>query len=704
MAFESWRVSVSENNKSSSVSLVTTSIGAVVIDALKGNEKPVFIEAKSKQRIFNLFGYYSKNNPQVWDLVQYNNFRPVWVSAPNNGGTYSGAFVTKDGTLPFNGIKYSNQLTTETGQLGIGDNTEDTFTMSLPYMSLYSEETIDITVDGTTIVTSVTGAGTTETIASALGSGTLNTSTGALSFTFTAPPSTGAVIEISYQTDRTEVDFEEVPVKENMGTGNGLTLVFSDTLSWLDYYTLESVNILLNGNQIISSISSALGVETFTSSFGTGSLDTATGVVTFTFTDAPLTGDTIEVVYNIDLSDDAYFSLFNRSPQANDTGVQIEYVSAGSYFSIDFYQKDSDSVYAIMPESPLFVSIVEGTKDGFGNNIYIEKVFENHDYLNYALNTNLTTVSSFADDTTTVSFGEGSRGSTLISSQYTTGWDYFQDSSNYPADIFMDFSANSSIPAIFSTLRNSYQKYKSYILPLPRANTPSEAIATKEGYSISDRGIYFYYNWGKVEDDINDDSFYASLIGRVAVRIAVTDNRFNGDTVSWINTDGEHGGQIGGGILELQNSVTETEDLNFYNAGINTIRFLSSYGYIITGARTSRTDTKNDYWYIEHSRVADFIMSNIINQVLPPQLNKPNTEEKRAGVRGQCDLILSPLLVPPNQWLREYRVKCDSENNTDEVLARDEFLLEVVVKFTPNSRTIKFIFTNVGQTVKIDEV
>jgi hypothetical protein len=703
MAFESWRISVLENNKSPSVSLVTTSIGAVVINALKGNAKPVKIEAKSRQRIYNLFGYYSRYNPQVWDLIQYNDFRPIWVSAPNNGGTYSGVLVTKTGTQSFEGFKFSNQITSETGTLGVGTGVLTTFEIVVPNMDYYEDETIDILVNGASIVTDVSGAGATETITSGAGSGTLNTTTGALSFTFTSAPATTDTITIAYDVDKTTIDFTQIEVEETLGLGNGTTTAFNSTISWVDNYTAESVNILVNGGAIVTGVSTGGSTETLASDIGSGTLDTGTGALSFTFDTAPDSGDVIEVIYNTDFSDDVYFALYNRSPQADDTGVQISYVSSDDYFNIDFYQKDINGTYALMPDSPLQVSLTEGAKNGYGDNIYIDRILGDYDYLNYTLNTAIT-VSTFTDDTSIVDFNGGDRGDDITSTGYTTGWSYFQDCSNYPADIFMDFSANASIPSIFSTLRNTYQKYKSYLVPLPRTDVPADAITTKEGYSISDRGIYYYYNWGKVTDDLNDDNFYASLIGRVGVRIAVTDNKFNGDTVSWLNSDGEHGGQIGGGIEELQNPISESQDLAFYNAGINPIRFLDRYGYTITGARTSRIDAVNDYWYIEHSRIADFIISTVVNQILPSQINKENNESKRAEVRGQVDLILQPLTVTPTQWIREYRIKCDSENNTDEVLARGEFLLEIVVKFTPRSRTIKFIFTNVGQTVNIEEV
>jgi hypothetical protein len=57
----------------------------------------------------------------------------------------------------------------------------------------------------------------------------------------------------------------------------------------------------------------------------------------------------------------------------------------------------------------------------------------------------------------------------------------------------------------------------------------------------------------------------------------------------------------------------------------------------------------------------------------------------------------------PNNVIRYYAIKCDSENNGDDVLTRQEFVLSVAIKVTPKSEFIRFNFINSAQGGSVEE-
>jgi hypothetical protein len=57
-------------------------------------------------------------------------------------------------------------------------------------------------------------------------------------------------------------------------------------------------------------------------------------------------------------------------------------------------------------------------------------------------------------------------------------------------------------------------------------------------------------------------------------------------------------------------------------------------------------------------------------------------------VRAKAELILKPMTQAPNNVIRDYAIKCDSENNGDDVLTQQLFILTVAIKVTPKSEQI----------------
>ncbi len=514
-AENSWRLSVDELDRSSTIRGDAGSVGAMVIRASKGNTKPTYIAKGKEQRILNLFGSPSSSYPDVLEALEYNKQDALWVSAPYDGTALLGGVLVSDAG------------------------------------------------------SAVLGAG---------------------------------------------IDPEAFP--------------------------------------------------------------------TFTF---PLVTD--------------HFVLAAISPYADDLSVQVSRDATSTDWTIKLY-KDNVAGTPILVWTKT-VSLTVGKKDGFGKFMYIEDALDGDDYVKAIVNP-LSAVTTFTDDAAVVAFGKGSRGSAITTTEITSGWAFFQQGNAYKANIFMDTTADSAVPGLFNTLRNTYQKYASYILVLPMSADAATTITTKDTLSINNRGLAFYWNHAKVKDVYSGNSFWTSLVGRIGTKYAQMVNVFNGGAPAWIDENG-HGGQLGSGVVEMEYDPTEGDLQLLDEAGINPITSYPGYGVMITSQRTAQSPgSLSDTSWIAHSRLFDYIISNLLSNVLVYQIVKLNDELHRRLAVAKGETLIDPILG--SALLNDYAIQCDLNNNDDAARAARQFVYTVFVKVTPYSETIKLNFVSVGQSVSLDSI
>lgn len=398
-------------------------------------------------------------------------------------------------------------------------------------------------------------------------------------------------------------------------------------------------------------------------------------------------------------SDNEYFVLTSKSPGTDYIGVKVSYNSTNGYFTIAIY-KNVNGTYNLIEEQ--VVSLTSGTKDGFGKNIYIETVFEDHDHIQAKVNATADVGNGTVDDTTVVTFTGGDRGSAVENATLNTGWQEFYSLREYPADIFMCTVADSTFVTTFDTLRDTYQKYAFYILPLPSGENSTTATSTKDGYGVDNKGLAFYWNRIQVKDTYNDSKFWTSGIGRIGAKLAQMSDIYNAGAPAWIDENG-HGGQLGSGIIKTEYDPTESELESLDNNGINAIVKYPSYGTMIVSHRTAQSpNTLSDNSWIAHRRLFDYIISNILRQVLTYQIVKLNDELHRRIAVSKGTTLMDPILA--DNFISDYDIQCDLNNNDDTAMAQRKFVYTLALKVTPYSEEIVLEFINVGQNFEVSEV
>jgi hypothetical protein len=232
-----------------------------------------------------------------------------------------------------------------------------------------------------------------------------------------------------------------------------------------------------------------------------------------------------------------------------------------------------------------------------------------------------------------------------------------------------------------------------------------EATTIETALGVQDRGFGYFWGWFEMNNLYSRKGNVVWIpMGEVAKNHADSMvNAFGGLSVAWINENGVGGQLTSGRFIRSLYDPSEANLQLMDEARINPIVYDPSYGAMIVSRRTSLAEL-SDYSFSDYSMIADYILKNITSQVLPYQIVKLNDTIHRNIVRTKTESILQPMTVAPLNVIDSYYVKCDSENNNDEVRAREEFRLDVSVKVTPKSRTLVFTFINTPQTSSVEEM
>jgi len=484
-------------------------------------------------------------------------------------------------------------------------------------------------------------------------------------------------------------------VFESIGVGDGTTVAFGKTIAGHARYVANSGAVVVNAVPLASPSNTGTGTETITATGLTScSLAASTGVLAMVFAAAPAIGQVVELAYTLNVVADTAV-LFSRAPQADYIHVQTSQDATSKLLSVAVLGMDNTG--ALVPKTTYTFSMVNGTKDNYGNPNYIAQVIIKSDWI-VAFPIARTNPTTWTNDVSSVAFTGGTRGLVIAGSDMASALAQFASSRTYPADVFFDNSGLPEVGVAFAALRSSGQLYSKYILALPKEDATT-ALASPT--PVSDRGIKYFWNWGLVTNQYNAfGPAWTSLIGEVAKN--ETDNvvqAFGGRAVSWIQENGIGGQLTSGRVLEMAYDPDQATLKLLDAAGINAITNDPNYGVMIMSEKTS-VKSLSDYSFGSYSGALDYIVMNVVTQVLPPQIEKFNDDTHRATVKRNIENIIHPMTIRPNNCVYKFAVKCDDQNNDATVLNNEQFVVAIALQLTRKSRTI--ILTVINSPMGID--
>jgi len=429
-------------------------------------------------------------------------------------------------------------------------------------------------------------------------------------------------------------------------------------------------------------------------------------------------GEYVEALYIVseDKSADITHSFFASSPYDDkefDYRVYIRHTPDATIENGQRIYELTLYINTINGLTPLAVYTysLDKIKTREGQSLYIMDVFRNNPYLVPVVNTTLTSWSTVNANVPSpianlsIKLTGGKKGGTPTDTDVIKAWGFYKKAKRYPIKTFMNIYGDTASFNAIKDLVTTYQKYSFGISIIPFNYTPQDAIDYRRSLGVDSDKLALYHNWELIQDVLGTGSFvWVSGLGKVGAAFARMEDIFDAESPAGVNENGI-GGQLGilspYSAVELQYDYEDNILKALDDAQINPKVLDPLYGLIIKGDRTLQV-TRGDTSFIGARRLYNYILSNIIDQVLTLQEFRLNDSFHRARMATFCSQIIQPILN--SGYLREAQIICDESNNTDEVLNRREFVIDIYVKVTPNSQVIKLNFIRLSQTQSIANV
>ena len=208
-------------------------------------------------------------------------------------------------------------------------------------------------------------------------------------------------------------------------------------------------------------------------------------------------------------------------------------------------------------------------------------------------------------------------------------------------------------------------------------------------YAIMDSNFKYMY------DRYNDTYRWVPVNGDIAGVIARTDVNYD----PWFSPAGFEKGRIKNALkLAFTQSKSYRDEL--YKIGINPVTTFQLEGPILYGDKTLLT-RPSAFDRINVRRLF-IVLEKAISTAAKYMLFEQNDDFTRERFKNMIDPFLRD--VKGRRGLIDYRVVCDSSNNTGEVIDRNEFVADIYIKPTRSINFIRLNFVAVRTGVDFEEI
>jgi hypothetical protein len=212
---------------------------------------------------------------------------------------------------------------------------------------------------------------------------------------------------------------------------------------------------------------------------------------------------------------------------------------------------------------------------------------------------------------------------------------------------------------------------------------------TSSTYGVLDSG------WKNQYDKYNDVFRWIPLNADIAGLCARTDQTND----AWFSPAGYNRGQIKNVRKLAYNPNKANRDLLFVN-GINPVVSEPGQGTVLLGDKT--LSSKPSAFDAINVRRLFIVLKKSISRAAKSSLFEFNDEVTRSQFRN----LVNPFLedIKGRRGITDFRVVCDTTNNTGEVIDRNEFVGDILVKPARAIRFIRLNFVAVRTNVDFDEI
>lgn len=430
---------------------------------------------------------------------------------------------------------------------------------------------------------------------------------------------------------------------------------------------------------------------------------TITNVATGTVSTAPSNASTdwaIDPVITVQGTDAAStsdaFILYALNPGDwnNDISIEIlnyrsspDTVTEPGAFSISVYYKN------ILQENWL-CSMIQGTKDGYGNNIYIEdKLLESSYIRAYDAGSGLLYPK---EQTVALTFLKGDDGSTVTDGTMLTALTKFNNPNDAPILLMLDggWTTKAYQRGIDSlcTTRDDCVGILSTRYADEATSSYMNAIVAYRKNTLNLNSSYcaMYSPHVSIYDRFNDRELYVSPDGYAASVISRTFANYE----LWYPAAGFRRGMLN--VLDVKRRFSQGELDTLYDNQINPVKFAPGKGILIWGQKTLT------------SRPTSLDRLNVKLLVIYTQIQIASVLEEfvfefnDAITRNQITILLSEYMsnIKSRRGVYAFQIVCDESNNTPVIIDNNEMEVWVYIQPTKSAEIIRYrtIITKTGAT------
>ena len=288
-----------------------------------------------------------------------------------------------------------------------------------------------------------------------------------------------------------------------------------------------------------------------------------------------------------------------------------------------------------------------------------------------------------------------------VAANTETALDLFANADSIDVSLLMAGATNSNvIPNKLVALAESRKDCMVFISPnkadvVDNAGTESANIAatvatfTPSSYAVVDSGWKYQY------DKYNDVYRWVPLNGDIAGLCVRTDNERD----PWFSPAGTTRGVIKN-VIKLAWNPNKAERDSLYQKGVNSVVTFPGEGTILYGDKTFLN--RPDAFDRINVRRLFIVLEKSIARAARSSLFEFNDDFTRAAFVNLVEPYLRD--VKGRRGVYDYRVVCDTTNNTGEVIDRNEFVGDIYIKPARSINFIQLNFVAVRTGVAFEEV
>lgn len=378
--------------------------------------------------------------------------------------------------------------------------------------------------------------------------------------------------------------------------------------------------------------------------------------------------------FQFDPTDILYISAHNPGTWGNDLRVVVYpdvNEETGKVFILDVYEGDSTYV-AESWRGTLHDGIngygrqtsIEDVVNGQSNRIYVAINHEHPAFDNQDEPVLINAVSEHR-------LRFGSDGDPVETSHVLEGWELYEDPETVQVSLLIN--GGYTDPAVQRYISQMAEDRDDCfaVLDMPsNMQDPQNAVQYRRNdLNVNSSYAALYTPDVLVRDVDNNINIYCPPSGHVAAAYARTDTV----AATWFAPAGVNRGQMD--ILGVRYQYKQGHRDLFDPNQINPIRVMPGRGFVIWGQETLQGHA-SALSNINVRRLL-ILLKNSIAQASNTGVYEPNDDILRAELRGIADRFLAP--IQRGRGLYGYRVVCDETNNTNEMIANGDVMLEVYI-------------------------